>query len=384
MAGETDPDQKTEAPTDKRRRESAARGEVLQSRDLGTFALIASGAAWLALFGGRLAAGAADALRAGLAGAGTGVDAPWRAAWTVAAPVLPPLLALAGLAMAGGIAGSLATSARFSWAAAGPRASRIDPVAGLKRLASPAALAELAKSLAKAVLLAAAAWWVLAQGLPGLFTLAAIDARAAGARIGGLLAGLLGALSAALLVAAAIDLPLQWRRHSARLRMTRQEVRDEARESEGSPETRAALRRAQRAAARTALRPAMAEATVVLANPHAFAVALRYRPGADAAPVVVAKGRAVIAAAIRDLAAQRGVPVLRYPQLARALYFTVPVGRAIREELYKPVAAVLAFVHSLDRGRGGTAPPEVEVPEGLRFDAEGRPERGSTPPGPSR
>ena len=384
MAGETDPDQKTEAPTEKRRRESAERGEVLQSRDLGTFALIASGAAWLALFGGRLAAGAADGLRAGLTAIGPGAAEPWRAAWAVTGPVLPPLLTLAALAMAGGIAGSLATSARFNWAAAGPRASRIDPLAGLKRIASPAALTELAKSLAKFAALAAAAWWVLGAALPGRLLLGLSDVRAAGARIGGLLGGLLGALCAALLVAAAIDLPLQWRRHSARLRMTRQEVRDEARESEGSPETRAALRRAQRAAARTALRPAMAEATVVLANPHAFAVALRYRPGADAAPVVVAKGRAVIAAAIRDLAAQRGVPVLRYPQLARALYFAVPVGRAIREELYKPVAAVLAFVHSLDRAHADATPPEVEVPEGLRFDAEGRPERGSTPPGPGR
>lgn len=378
MVGESDPDQKTEAPTDKRRRESAQRGEVLQSRDLGTFTLIAGGTVWLALFGAQLAYGAADALRAGLSATGPGAGEPWRALATVARPMLLPMVALAGLAMAGGIAGSLATSARFSWAAAGLRPSRIDPVAGFKRLVSPAALVELLKSLAKFALLAGAAWWVLAGAVPGLSALGAMDLRAAGAQIGALLGELLGALTAALLVAAAIDLPLQWRRHMGRLRMTRQEVRDEARESEGSPETRSALRRAQRAAARTALRPAMAEATVVLVNPHAFAVALRYRPGADAAPVVVAKGRAVIAAAIRDLAAQRDVPVLRYPQLARALYFTVPVGCAIREELYKPVAAVLAFVHNLDRAR--TAPPEVEVPSGLRFDADGRPEYGSTPP----
>lgn len=380
MAGEDDPDARTEAPTDKRRRESAERGEVLQSRDLGTFALIGAGTLWLALFGAGLAAGAAEALRTGLAGAG----GAWSAGAVAAAgPLAGPLLALAGLAMAGGVAGSLATSARFNWSAAAPRPARVDPAAGLKRLASPAALVELAKSLAKFGLLAGAAWWVLAGALPGLLGLAAMDPAAAGARIGGLLGRLLGALCAALLIAAVIDLPVQWRRHMGRLRMTRQEVRDEARESEGSPETRSALRRAQRAAARTALRPALAEASVVLVNPASFAVALRYRPGADAAPVVVAKGREVIAAAIRDLAAQRGVPVLRYPQLARALYFSVRVGDAIREELYKPVATVLAFVLNLDRARA--APPEVEVPEALRFDAEGRrAPAGSTPPGRDR
>ncbi len=55
----------------------------------------------------------------------------------------------------------------------------------------------------------------------------------------------------------------------------------------------------------TSGRKAVSEATVVLTNPTHFAVALRYRPGFDTAPVLVAKGRGVTAEAIRELARRK-------------------------------------------------------------------------------
>jgi flagellar biosynthetic protein FlhB len=114
---------------------------------------------------------------------------------------------------------------------------------------------------------------------------------------------------------------------------------------------------------------------VVLTNPTHFAVALRYRPGEDAAPIVVARGRGATAQAIRELAADGAVPVLSYPQLARALYFTTRTGHIIREDLYMAVAAVLAFVFNLDAAlASGAHQPAVDVPPGARFDEKGRPE----------
>jgi len=187
------------------------------------------------------------------------------------------------------------------------------------------------------------------------------------------------ALTAVLLFIAMIDLPVQYMRHMAKLRMSKQEVKDESKESEGSPESKAAIRRMQRLAARGAVRPAMAEATVVVVNPTSFAVALRYDPLRDAAPVVVARGRELAAAAIRELAGENGVPVLRYPQLTRALYFTAKLGQPIRDDLFTAVAAVLAFVFSLDRAAMAAAePPEVTVPDALRFDEFGRAAKAST------
>lgn len=184
------------------------------------------------------------------------------------------------------------------------------------------------------------------------------------------MSALLVGLGLALLAIAAVDLPLQLVRHLAKLRMSKQEIKEESRESEGSPEIKAAQRRMARNAARRALAPAMAEASVVVVNPAHFAVALRYVPGRDAAPVVVAKGRDVIAAAIRDLGGEHKVPVLSYPQLTRAIYYTAPVGAPVRNDLFAAVAAVLAFVFSLDAAASRTQ-SEVEVPEGFRFDQDG-------------
>lgn len=211
---------------------------------------------------------------------------------------------------------------------------------------------------------------ILSARLPGLLALGAAAPDAAAPRVGAALSALLVALAVALIAIAAFDLPLQLVRHLARLRMSKQEVKEESRESEGSPETRAAQRRLTRSAARRALAPAMTEASVVVVNPAHFAVALRYVPGRDAAPVVVAKGRDVIAAAIRDLAGEGKVPVLRYPQLTRAIYYTAQVGAPIRDDLFAAVAAVLAFVFSLDAA-ATRPPPEVEVPAGCRFDEDG-------------
>lgn len=373
MADAPEADEKTEAPSPKRRRESAARGEVLQSRELGTAAVLWGGIAWLIVAAGGLVAACVTLLRDGLVLGGVvqhldGGAALVGAVW----PLIAPLLVFAGMATFGMVAAPLALARQWSPAALAPKWSRIDPFAGLKRMFGPKIAFEVGKAALKAVLLFGIGGAVLAVQLPALLTLAAVPPEAAGARIAASLTALLTALGGGLIVIAAIDFPVQLQRHLGRLRMSKQEVRNEAKESEGSPETKAAQRQAARAAARRALAPAMAAASVVVTNPSEFAVALRYQPGRDAAPIVVARGRDVIAAAIRELAAEGKVPVLRYPQLTRAIFFTTQVGEPIRDDLYAAVAAVLAFVFSLE-ALAERGPPDVEVPSGLHFDADGRP-----------
>lgn len=351
-------EERTLPPSEKRKREAAGRGEVWQSRELGTALVTLAGLAWLWLCGAGLMRACVVVMRNGLTA--RSFEA------TMLQPLVPPLLAFAGLAIAGGVAGPLLLGPRWSGQALAPKPSRLSPVAGLKRMVGVAGLAELGKALVKAVLLGAAGWWAVGGQL-GLGQ--AAPAMGQAAQTGATLLRLLGALTAALLVIALADVPWQWSRWIAKLRMTRQEARDEQRESDGNPETKAAQRRQARAAARNALRPAMAEATVVTVNPSEFAVALRYVPGRDGAPVIVARGRDLVAAAIRDLAAERKVPILRYPQLTRAIFFTGRIGQPIRDDLYGPVAAVLAYVFAVD----AEAPmPEVAVPKGARFDEFGR------------
>lgn len=157
--------------------------------------------------------------------------------------------------------------------------------------------------------------------------------------------------------------------------MSRDQVKEELRQSEGAPELKAQLRARQQAILSQSARKAMGEANVVLNNPSHFSVALRYRPGRDAAPVVVARGRDEVALAMRELAGERDVPMLDYPLLTRALYFTTRAGQPIPEDLYQAVAIILAFVFRLDRELGQRMqPPIVDVPPKKRFDTDGKPQ----------
>jgi flagellar biosynthetic protein FlhB len=152
-------------------------------------------------------------------------------------------------------------------------------------------------------------------------------------------------------------------------------VKDEAKQTEGSPEVRAQIRRRQQETLQGSARKAITEAAVVLTNPTHFAVALRYRPGFDPAPIVVARGRGATAEAIRELAKESEVPILSYPVLARAIYFTTRSGQLIREDLYIAVATVLAFVFNIETALAdGVRQPEIEVPSEARFDEDGNPQ----------
>ena len=128
------------------------------------------------------------------------------------------------------------------------------------------------------------------------------------------------------------------------LKMTRQEVQEEARSDEGRPEVKARVRRVQREMARRRMLHATAHATVVITNPTHFAIALEYSREKSAAPVVVAKGRDLLAGKIREIARLNSVPIVENPPLARALYAGAEVGDTIPAPLFGAVAEVLAYL----------------------------------------
>jgi flagellar biosynthetic protein FlhB len=252
------------------------------------------------------------------------------------------------------------------------KGSRINPLSGLKRMFGPNGLIEMGKGILKVILLGglAVAWgWNRVEALAGVGG-GNLSAQLSFAWQS--LVTLLFVLTAGLFVIAFVDVPVQWLRQMKRLKMTHQEMRDEHKETDGSPERKAAIRDRQRKLAMGALAPAMREAQFVITNPTHFSVAMAYDPLKGAAPIVVAKGRGEKALAIRELAAELGVPMLEYPALARSVYFTTRERQVIREELYMAVAAVLAFVLALQRGEARER-PDIEVPLAMRFDAEGRP-----------
>jgi len=208
--------------------------------------------------------------------------------------------------------------------------------------------------------------------------LAQTDLGTALGELGSTLNGILITMAVGMVLIAGFDVPIQFMRRMSKLRMTKQEVKDEHKESEGNPEAKGHQRAKARELLRGGARKAVAESHVVLTNPTHFSVALRYVRGQDQVPVVVAKGRNETALAIRGFAAEAGVPVLEYPQLARAVYFTSREGQEVRDDLYQAIAVVLAFVFQLNAEAGGSdeAPatrPPVDVPPTARFDEHGLP-----------
>lgn len=368
--------EKSFAPSEKRKREAAKRGDVIRSRELATAASVAIGAAWLSLAGPWVLNMLAEVLRAGFTWDKSALDdfTPGRLLMGALLAGLPPILVL-GLAV---VLASLVSQLGFGegrWLGGNlaPKGSRINPMSGLKRMFGLTGLIEMAKGIAKVALLGTIAWTWAEGRLEAFARLGRGNLFAELAYAWDALVQLLFWLSAGLFVIALVDLPVQLVRRMMRLRMTLQDVRDEQKESEGSPEKKAAIKERQRKIAMGGLVPAMKDAQFIITNPAHFAVALAYDPAMAPAPLVIAKGRGDRAQAMRQMAPEFSLPVLSYPALARSVYFTTRERQMIREDHYVAIAAILAFVLALRRGEH-RHPPQVSVPVTVRFDAEGRPD----------
>jgi flagellar biosynthetic protein FlhB len=151
------------------------------------------------------------------------------------------------------------------------------------------------------------------------------------------------------------------------MRMSRHEIRQEMKESDGSPEVKGKIRRMQQEIARRRMMEEVPKADVIVTNPTHFAVALRYDDKGNRAPIVVAKGADVIAARIREIAAEHKVPIFEAPPLARVLYRSVDLDREIPASLYTAVAQVLTYIYQLRAFKKGLAlmpeRPSIEVTE---------------------
>ncbi|MDE2569053.1 MAG: EscU/YscU/HrcU family type III secretion system export apparatus switch protein [Sphingomonadales bacterium] len=369
--------EKSFAPTAKRKLDAAKKGDVVRSKELTTALSVLVGAAWLKYAGPWMFALMERALRAGLSwDRATIADfAPERMLLPLLVAALPPVLLLGGSVMLCAIAAQLGPGdGRWVPANLAPKASRINPASGFKRIVGAQGWIELGKSLLKLALLGAIAWTWARGNVTRMLSLGGgnLEGQLTAAWDG--LTGLVFALAAGLSVIALADFPIQILRRFFRLKMTQQEVKDETRESEGSPENKAAQRQRQRQLAMGGVARAMREAQFVITNPTHFSVAMAYDPDKAPAPIVLAKGRGEKALAMRELAAEQKVPTLEFPALARSVFYTTRENQVIREELYAAIAAVLAFVLSLKRGDTPPA-PLVDVPVELRFDTEGRLER---------
>ncbi len=368
--------EKTFEPTEKKKKDSAKKGDVLRSKEVATAAAIATGGLVLLGAGPWLFEGLSRVAFASLRFDHSTLEnfVPGKLFGFAAQAVLPPIFAIGvAVIVVTTTAQLLLGEGRFVTENLNFKGKRINPISGLKRIFGIQGLIELGKSILKLVLLGGiAAYWALAN-LAELLGLGrgSLEAQLAFAWDAGVT--LTGLLVLGLIMIALVDYPLQQFQRNKRLKMSHKEMRDETKQTEGSPEVKMARRQRQRDLARGSVGKAMKDAQFVIVNPMHFAVALTYDPALAPAPVVLAKGRGETALAMRDLANEADLPVLQYPQLARAVYFTTRANQMVREELYIAIAALVAFVLSLKRGEHPEM-PIVDVPSELRFDADGRQE----------
>jgi flagellar biosynthetic protein FlhB len=368
---------KSEEPTEKRRREAREKGQIARSRELNTLAVMLAGAGGLLASGGSLANRLLEIMRGSFSLPREAImDEGSMAIWLIASgkvaleALLPLFLALLIASIVGPIAlgGWL-----FSAQAMAPKLSRMDPLAGLKRMFSVKALVELLKALAKFTLVLLVALAVLSADRDDLLAIAHEPLEAAILHAAQVVGWSALWMACGLILIAAVDVPFQLWDNKQKLMMTKQEVRDEYKDSEGKPEVKSRIRQLQREMAERRMMQAVPQADVVITNPTHFAVALKYDPAKGSAPVLLAKGGDFTALKIREIAQEHKVMLLESPALARAVFYSTELDQEIPAGLYLAVAQVLAYVYQIRQYQAGKGKrpgplPDLPIPPDLRRD----------------
>ncbi len=345
--------ERSEAPTPRRREEARRKGQVARSADLASTATLLGGA--LALWFGASAVGRylQDVTRTELSLLGRG-DLTIAQAQTILACLLQgvaanalPILAVTAFIT---VAVSLAQAGfHVSFEPLAPDWSRISLSKGWSRIASLSSLMRTFMFFAKVLALTATVSWLAYKSLDQW---TAIAPQSLGGSVGDAWAAALFcifATAAVLFVLAGLDYAFQRWRHEDDLKMSLQQVRDDHKEDDGDPKTKQRMRSLQREAAKLRMLRDVPAATVVLTNPTHIAVALQYDRHAMSAPKVIAKGTGAFAKRIVHVAESHGIPVLQRKPLARALFASVDVNQEIPATLYKAIAEILAYIYGLRR-----------------------------------
>jgi flagellar biosynthetic protein FlhB len=379
MAENENGQDKTEDPTDKRKKDSREKGEIARSKELNTVMIMIVGAGGLLAFGGSMAEMMMQLMRDNFSiprdalmnadSMGLMLMASGKAALLSLQPILVALMvaSLIGPISLGGwlfAAGSMA-----------PKFSRMNPAAGLKRMFSAKAVIELLKALAKFIIVLIVAMVVLMKDKADLISIAHEPLEMAVIHSLQLVGWSTLWMAFGLVIIAAVDVPVQlWESHK-KLLMTKQEVRDEHKDSEGRPEVKQRIRQLQRDMSQRRMMTAVPEADVIITNPTHYAVALKYDAEKGGAPVLLAKGSDFLALKIREIGGQHGILLLESPALARSIYYSTEMDQEIPAGLYLAVAQVLAYVYQIRQfhaGRGKRPNPlgdDLPIPPDLRRDS---------------
>ncbi|MDA0831925.1 MAG: flagellar biosynthesis protein FlhB [Planctomycetota bacterium] len=343
--------EKTELPTEHRLTEARESGRVAKSVDLNAAGVILMATAALYFGGTWLMTSLSEVLYGHLAGpAWLQIDSTRVIShfWAIAYHLSGAGLMLLGMLMLAAISlnllqfGFLVSTEAFT-----PKWSHINPLQGLQRIFSWSSVIKLMIGLGKLALLAIISYFAIRAELPALVMLNTQIPSIILTTTGQLMGKLAFQLSAALVVMALIDFAYQKWKYLEDMKMTKQEVREEMKQMEGDPQHRARRRDAHQKLVSARDLQKVRDADVVITNPTEIAVAIKYDPEKMAAPAVVAKGQGEIAARIRRIAIEEGIPIIERKPLARALFATVKVGHPIPLDMYEVFVEIMAYVYRL-------------------------------------
>ena len=376
MAG-GDKSQKTEKPTERRKKKAREDGQVVKSPEIVpwllvlvlTFVIPAYLSRAAGVLTSRLAQVQAAAAEPTPAVAGAAIRGALLDVFTLTLPVLIGAGVIALAATVGQVGFIISPKALK------PQFKRLNPVTGLKRIVSAKGQWEAAKAILRLIVVAVVAIPVVI-GVGADLADGGLPLGEGLAYLGAQLLMLVRMVAFLALLLSAADYGMQRRNHLRDLRMSKQEIKDEQKQSDGDPMLKGRMRRTAQELSRNRMLASTADATVIVVNPTHFSVALRYDPGIGV-PVVIAKGVGASALRIRAEGLEASVPVVECKPLARALYRVCGVGSPVPTEMFQGVAVLLAFVHRLGNRRslGGihVLPHDIDalaLPDRVREAAE--------------
>ncbi|MBD3390420.1 MAG: flagellar biosynthesis protein FlhB [Chitinivibrionales bacterium] len=344
-------DERTEAPTAKRRSDARKEGNVARSTEINSVFVLLTGLILVRIFAQTIFEQLKRIFNYSYA--------------TIGHPSLEPASAVAMfktiLMMAGGIVlpialGILAIGVAANLIQTGwiltlkplqPKLEKIDPIKGFGRFFSMRSMVEAVKSIFKVAIVGLVAYVTVAGAFKDVITLGNTS-------VGAILVFILTTaftivfrVAIVLLVLAILDFMYQKWEYERNLKMTKQEIKDERKQLEGDPQVKRRIRSLQLEMARRRMMREVPRATVVVTNPTYIAIAIRYESETMDTPVVVAKGKRLVAERIREIAKEAGIPIVEDKPLARAMYDRVGIGDRIPVEFFTAVAEILAYVYRL-------------------------------------
>lgn len=352
---ETENDQKTHAPTDKKLEDARKRGDIPHAPEMRQATMFVCLLVVVTALGAQTARTLAS-MTAGLWSQAGEQRLTTFSAPRVATAVLTGMMqAIGPLLLASIVAAVLGLLLQgrpsLSWSRLALKWDRLSPMAGAKRLLGKQALVEFGKTLIKFGVVATVLVALIWPAAAGLDAYTGADAGTIGQSAAGFVAKMVRAAALMVGVLALGDFLYQRRAWLAKMRMSLQEIKDEHKQNEGDPHIKQRIRAIAMSRAQRRMMAKVPEASVIVTNPTHYAVALKYDHGEMRAPIVVAKGVDLIALKIREIADNASIPIVESPPLARALYAGVEIDHPIPVEYYAAVAEIISYVIRLTRSK---------------------------------